>query len=109
MTLPDTQLYKDANADTKFCPLATDTIVNYLEQFEKELDEGSKKLYDDRLLLFFRIAKENDIICVKTKIKAEYFKTEYYVDVSFTASGGIIESQCECGAGMGPHAHCKHV
>ena len=43
------------------------------------------------------------------KLKAEYFKTEYYVDESFTASGGIIDSQCECGAGMGSHAHCKRV
>lgn len=109
MTLPDPHLYKDVNADTKFCSLATDTIINYLDQFEKALDEDSKKLYNDRLLLFLRIAKDKDIIYVKTKIRAEYMKTEYYVDVSFTASGGIIETQCECGAGMGPQAHCKHV
>ena len=29
MTLPDPQLYKDVNADTKFCPLVLDTITNY--------------------------------------------------------------------------------
>ena len=109
MTLPDPQLYKDANADTKFCPLVLDTITNYLDQFEKELDDHIKRLYNDRLLLFFRIATENQITFVRTKIKAEYFKTDYTVDISFTADGGIIESQCECGAGMGPTGHCKHI
>ena len=109
MTLPEPQLYKDANADTKFCPLALDTVINYLDQFEKQLDDHSKKLYHDKLLLCFRIATENGIFFVKTKIKAEYMKTHYNVDVSFTSDGGIIESQCECGAGMGPAGHCKHI
>ena len=109
MTLPDSQLYKDANADTKFCPLALDTITNYLDQFDKVLDDHSKKLYNDRLLLFFRIATEKNITFVKTKIRAEFLKTQYNVDISFTPDGGIIESQCECGAGMGPSGHCKHI
>ena len=79
-----------------------------MDQFEKQLDDHSKKLYHDKLLCF-RIATENDIFFVKTKIKAEYMKTHYNVDVSFTTDGGIIESQCECGAGMGPAGHCKHI
>jgi hypothetical protein len=33
----------------------------------------------------------------------------YRVDVSFDRDGVIQESQCECGAGQGPTAHCKHV
>ena len=45
-------MYKEANADTKFCPLVLGTAVNYLEQFEKILNNDSKKLYEDRLLLF---------------------------------------------------------
>ena len=52
----------------------------------------------------FRIATENHITFVRTKIKAEFFKTDYTVDISLTADGGIIEGQCECGAG-----HCKHI
>ncbi|ESO99637.1 hypothetical protein LOTGIDRAFT_173646 [Lottia gigantea] len=33
----------------------------------------------------------------------------YKVDVILEGSGVIGEAQCECGAGQGPAAHCKHV
>lgn len=33
----------------------------------------------------------------------------YKVDVSLDGSGVVQEAQCECGAGQGPTAHCKHV
>ena len=109
MTLPDPGLYKDANADSHFCPLVLDTAVNYLEQFDKVLNNDSKKLYEDRLMLFFRTVKDNDTIYVKARIKAEFMKTHYDVDISLTSDGGIIQTQCECGAGMGPNGHCKHI
>ena len=43
------------------------------------------------------------------KFRQNTSKTDYTVDISFTADGGIIESQCECEAGMGPAGHCKHI
>ena len=57
MTLPDPGLYKDANADSHFCPLVLDTAVNYLELFDKVLNNDSKKLYEDRLMLFSELLK----------------------------------------------------
>lgn len=33
----------------------------------------------------------------------------YKVDVSLTSTGVVADCQCECAAGMGPSAHCKHV
>jgi hypothetical protein len=48
-----------------------------------------------------------------------YFKAEchaqmklrvsYVVDVCVEKTGVVNACQCECGAGMGPSAHCKHV
>lgn len=35
--------------------------------------------------------------------------TSYKVDVCVEPSGVVVEAQCECGAGQGPTAHCKHV
>ena len=35
--------------------------------------------------------------------------TVYTVDVKLDVCGVVQESQCECGAGMGPEAHCKHL
>ena len=33
----------------------------------------------------------------------------YALDISCDNQGIVQCCQCECGAGMGPHAHCKHV
>ncbi|XP_074658610.1 uncharacterized protein LOC141911521 [Tubulanus polymorphus] len=33
----------------------------------------------------------------------------YKVDVVIDNCGVVVEVQCECGAGQGPNAHCKHV
>lgn len=33
----------------------------------------------------------------------------YKVDIMMTKEGMIEQAQCECGAGQGPTAHCKHV
>lgn len=34
---------------------------------------------------------------------------QYKVDIYVEENGVISEAQCECGAGQGPSAHCKHV
>lgn len=47
---------------------------------------------------------------VKARVAAEMKKNVVYnVDVSLDGNGVVNECQCECGAGMGPEAHCKHV
>lgn len=33
----------------------------------------------------------------------------YNVDVLISTDIVVTETQCECGAGQGPTAHCKHV
>lgn len=35
-------------------------------------------------------------------------KVSYRVDIMLDEHG-VKEAQCECGAGQGPKAHCKHV
>ena len=45
------------SADSNFCPLVLDTAVNHLEQFDKVLNNDSKKLYEDRLMLFSELLK----------------------------------------------------
>lgn len=34
---------------------------------------------------------------------------QYRVDVYVNEDGVVDEAQCECGAGQGPLAHCKHI
>lgn len=33
----------------------------------------------------------------------------YVVDICASTTGTLLESQCECAAGMGPNSLCKHV
>ena len=33
----------------------------------------------------------------------------YLVDIELDLDGLVCRAQCECAAGMGPSAHCKHV
>ena len=111
MVVPDGSLYKDVNADTKFCDFSMDTVVHYLHQFDKELDiKTIQEFYDDTMLKYFRLASENEKMFVKSACQAEYIKCrEYFIDIAIDKDGLIIESQCDCGGGMGPNGHCKHI
>ena len=44
------------------------------------------------------------------QVRAEMKKTVTYdTDIQLDSSGTIIASQCDCTAGLGPEAHCKHI
>lgn len=62
-----------------------------------------------RYLRFARIATHSGSYYIYSQIWAEMKKSvSYRVDLSINHDG-INEAQCECGAGQGPTAHCKHV
>ena len=47
---------------------------------------------------------------LSAKVWAEMWKSvSYKVDISVDQFGVVVEAQCECSAGQGPTAHCKHV
>ena len=49
-------------------------------------------------------------IYIKGNIWAEMSKSvSYTVDVCFDINMIVQEAQCECGAGQGPTAQCKHI
>ena len=63
-----------------------------------------------RFIRFLRSVADNDNVFVSSVVWAEMRKsTSYNVDVLINTDGVVQESQCECGAGQGPTAHCKHV
>ncbi|ESO92474.1 hypothetical protein LOTGIDRAFT_176758, partial [Lottia gigantea] len=109
MEIPNYDLYKDINTDTKFSLLKLESILCYHEQFQKKLDDDSKKLYINRFLKYLRIASTDSYYFFKSECHAEMKKVSYRIDIAIDIDGTIVESQCECSAGMGPTAHCKHV
>ena len=54
--------------------------------------------------------EDKPTVYVKASVWAEMKKSvSYELDISLDEDGVIQESQCECGAGMAPTSHCKHV
>ena len=52
-----------------------------------------------------KAASSSDLVC-----HAEMKRTVIYtVDLLLDKDCVVVESQCQCGSGMGPEAHCKHV
>ena len=64
----------------------------------------------DRFVRSLRIASGAPHVFVQSTVWAEMRKSvSYRVDISLNEDGIVQETQCECGAGQGPTAHCKHV
>ncbi|KAK3884925.1 hypothetical protein Pcinc_010768 [Petrolisthes cinctipes] len=67
-------------------------------------------LYKERYIQYVRTAVHENIVYVTLSVWAEMKKSvNYKVDASLTKDGVVSESQCECAAGQGSAAHCKHV
>ena len=59
---------------------------------------------------FVRVTQWNNFCCISSVVWAEMKKqTNHKVDISLDTDAVVYEAQCECGAGQGPTAHCKHV
>ena len=57
-----------------------------------------------------RFSKKDQTTYLRTQCRAKMRRTiTYDIDISLDEHGNIQETQCECAAGMGPHAHCKHI
>lgn len=110
MTLPESCDYRDLHADMSIPSVTEDDTRQYLAAFGKELTNTPKKLHTERFLRYIRVCSRDSVHFVKSMCRAEMKKhVAYEVDVKLDAHGVITECQCECAAGMGPEAHCKHV
>jgi len=62
-----------------------------------------------RFLLFVRWAQDDKFFVV-SRCRAEMKKSvTYNMHVCLEKCGTIDSCECECAAGMGPNAHCKHI
>jgi hypothetical protein len=67
-------------------------------------------MYKDKFLEYVRCCKRDDIFFFKGLVHAQmYKKVTYNVYVKITNEAVIEASHCECAAGEGGSAHCKHV
>lgn len=66
-------------------------------------------LYESRHLLTARFAKDNTHTYLRGQCKASMKKVVYVVDIKLSKDGIIEECHCDCAAGSGTQACCKHV
>ncbi|XP_041374757.1 uncharacterized protein LOC121387645 [Gigantopelta aegis] len=110
MEISDVTNYKDINLESQLPAFPFERIETYLQPLGKVFDKNPKDLYDGCFFKFVRYVSDGDLVFVRSMCKAEMKKNlTYTVDISFDTFGCVRECQCECGAGMGPEAHCKHV
>ncbi|KAK2148663.1 hypothetical protein LSH36_487g00008 [Paralvinella palmiformis] len=94
MNVPEQSGYKDINSE-----------VNYTD-----LKENSKAMYKAKFLRSIRLASQKEDVYICGLVSAEMYKKSIYdLDIQLDSLGVVQQCQCECAAGMGPEAHCKHV
>ena len=109
MDLPDISKYKDIHNGTKLVDVTLTLVTTYLNLFDKKLENSAIQLYKERYLLYVRSTEMASYQHIKSVCRAEMKRSvTYNLDISFT-DGTVHEAQCECAAGMGPQAHCKHI
>lgn len=110
MQAPTDSCYKDLHSGMKPPKLNMEKMTIYLDKFDKYLDKKGSTLYEEGFLRHIRMASDDNSCFLRSVCRAEMSKSvTYRVDLSLDNQGFVNEAQCECAAGMGPHAHCKHV
>ncbi|ELT88760.1 hypothetical protein CAPTEDRAFT_208191 [Capitella teleta] len=85
-----------------------EAITVFLSLHQQRWDAKAEELYNDRFLEIIRFATKDDTF-VSAHVRAEMKQIIYHVDVRINNGGSILETQCDCGVGMGLGARCKHV
>ena len=58
-----------------------------------------------RFIRFMRFCKKDETTFLRTQCRAKMRRsTTYNIDLSVDEQGNILQTQCECAAGMGPYA-----
>ena len=110
MTLPDPTTYKDLHSDMALPALSVKDVDLYLANMEKQLDKKAINLYLNSYVNVVRASVVDRGAFFKAEVRAEMKVTvTYKVDIHVSSESVVKECQCECAAGMGPHAHCKHI
>lgn len=111
MVVPADGLYKDINASTKLPPFTRHHIQSFSERYSKNI-KYALQMYESRHLVTARVAELGSYTFFRGQCKASMKKIMYVVDLKICCAENactVEESHCECAAGNGLEAHCKHV
>jgi hypothetical protein len=109
ITLPDPTSYRDVINPHHLPKVTMQNITTYLQGNNKMYDDKYKKLYEERYIRYLRVSPFDRLHYITGNVWAE-MKNRSRTKSTFHGLHGLVsEAQCECGAGQGPSAHCKHV
>ncbi|XP_041974050.1 uncharacterized protein LOC121729561 [Aricia agestis] len=108
MEVPDVRTYRDINA-TSLLPHLTQTHIRQYFCFDDKKIKEAKALYESRYLVLARVSNVGENTFIKGYCKKTMKQLQYEVNLKLHKSGIPQESNCECPAGSGTEAKCKHV
>ncbi|CAK1603844.1 unnamed protein product [Parnassius mnemosyne] len=106
--VPAVELYQDVNSCTILPKITKKHIQSYFDRFNKNISDAVK-LYESRYLLILRSTTFAQDTYLKGFCKASMKQLQYEVNIKLNNDGMPEEATCECAAGEGKEAHCKHV
>lgn len=109
IALPSPQHFQDVNSSSPMPSLNSEEMEMFCRLTERENITTSRNMYDEYFLMSCRLAEENGDYYVTGMVSSEMRKTIVYNVVVKLKNHLILEAQCECAAGMGPYAQCKHI
>lgn len=109
MITPHSGDYKDLVAGEMVHVYVSKEIVDvYLAEQGVEFDQKHRKLYECHHIKRRKYALSDTSVFIQSSFTADMRKaTSYLVNIKLER-GMILETECECAAGTGPKAHCKH-
>ena len=94
------------------CPKVTlDCIYTYFQEDDSaNIHPSALKMYKQGWLVSCMVAEKDSRCFLQCQVMSEMTKkTRYMVKVIMSPTGTVLNSHCECTAGAGNKAKCKHV
>ncbi|XP_037293053.1 uncharacterized protein LOC119193801 isoform X2 [Manduca sexta] len=104
---PATDTFRDIIADTSLPMITRQAIQEYFERYNTQ--HKGQLLYEFRHLVTARYSTDGIYTHLRGQCKASMKKMVYFVDIKLSKDGVIEECHCDCAAGSGTQACCKHV
>lgn len=107
--IPAIQNFKDVNSHTILAPLTSEGLEVFCTLAEREDISTGQNMYAEGFLLTARAANTDSNFYILATCASEMRKQITYKIIVKYDEDTIKETQCECAAGSGPYAQCKHV
>ncbi|XP_048487174.1 uncharacterized protein LOC125490849 [Plutella xylostella] len=95
------------NITTYFLGVYTDNVG--MTEYAAVQRKGYNMMMNEYLMALVT-SIQNDVLFYRGQVHSENTKSlSYFVNIAIKTNGNVVQSMCECAAGKGPQAVCKHI